>query len=420
MGPFFDKHKKSITIIGCGIAGASLAYQLSKEASETKQPIKIRVIEKGSRENTPNPQGSSYGNARITRIATAEGKQYIPYAKRSQEIIGKIEEETKQTLYVRSGGLIIGPQEEGNWPLISAKYAKENDVPCEIKTPDELQQYEALKIKNNELAYYEPSMGMLIPEKCHRTLIELAEKEGVEFIFEECYQGFEEKSIHDKSSLLVHTDKKIYQSDQVVLSMGPWLQKELSEQFGSDVSEQFSVHMCSMYTFRVTEEFSKIYSPKNCPVLIWQKGETEAFVFFPDVNGQGQVQFALFPISDLKPSTLSPDTIQEKQPMMSPEEVYSQYIAPNFNGISSECVSVANYPFTMNKNERFIYDSLPDHPDVKIMDVGSAHGYKHAIAFSEQVAQNLLYGKSKLGVENTFGSFATPLKQTLAEHKKSL
>ncbi|MFC7780834.1 FAD-dependent oxidoreductase [Legionella taurinensis] len=413
MKSFFDKNEKSITIIGCGIAGASLAYQLSKQASEKGQFIKIRVIEKGLRENTPNPHGSSHGNARITRIATAEGKEYIPYAKRSQEIIASIEKETKQSLHIRSGGLIIGPQDDGSWPLTSAQYARENGIPCEIKNPDELTRYDALKIGSKELAYFEPSMGMLIPEKCHRILIELAENAGVEFIFDECYQGFEEKIIGGKSTVLVHTDKRTYASDEVVLSMGPWLQKELSEHFGADVSEQLSVHMCSMYTFKITDEFREKYSPKNCPVLIWQKGQTEAFVFFPDVNGEGRVQFALFPISDLKPNALSPDSLNEKQAMMPPEEVFNQYIAPNFNGISSDCVSVINYPFTMNKKERFIYDSLPDHPQVKIMDVGSAHGYKHAIAFGEQVAQNLLLGKSTLGVENTFGSFFNSLKQSL-------
>lgn len=406
---------KDITIIGSGIAGVSIAYYFAKKAKELDISIKIRVIEQAEKNQVPNPVGSSFGTARITRVATAEGEQYIPYAKRSQEIVKDLENLTGEELYIRSGGLIVGPNHEKAWPKISYCYAQKNQVPSEIKTKSHLSVYGALNLEETEVAYFEETMGMLLPQKCHEVLIKLAEQEGVEFIFSESYSGFDEKKFY-QHPLIVHTNKNSYPTDRLILAMGPWIQQELSKSLKQDVSEQLSVHQSTMYTFKITKEALKNYEPKNCPVIIWQTGEAEAFVFFPDVDNSGTVQFAIFPITDLSPSSLTPEIIQNKIPLMPPDKFYEEYVKPHFIGISSECVSVKNYPYTMNRREAFIYDRLPGHPKVCIVDPGSGHGYKHVFAFGEQIAEHLLLNESKLKIEETFGSFFVKLEETLREN----
>lgn len=55
-----------------------------------------------------------------------------------------------------------------------------------------------------------------------------------------------------------------------------------------------------------------------------------------------------------------------------------------------------------------------------IVDVGSGHGYKHAFAFGEQVAQHTLTNKSEFEVEKIFGSFFEDIEKLALKSKIQL
>lgn len=409
----FSHFPEKIIIIGAGMAGVSLAYMLSKEAKAAKKPINIIVVEQSPEEKSPNPIGSSYGKARITRLATAEGKEFIPLAKRSQAIIDDIEIKTHQPnqCHLRTGGLIIGPANDA-WPSICAKFAEENHIPYTLTPADQYKPIPALKLQPQEAVYHEPSMGMFLPEACHQTLIQLAKKAGVEFHFDETFVDI----LHDENDVtIVKTNKNSYKSNHVILCTGTWMQPWLSKTLNADVSTQFSVHPCFMYTFQVAEHARDQFKPEACPVLIWQTAQTEAFVFFPDIAQDGSVQFALFPITDMGASTLTPEQTQMLTPTLSEKEVYEKFIKPHFNGITEHCLKLEKFPFTMNKGERFIYDHLPDQPNVKIIDIGSAHGYKHALGFAEQVAKDIILAQADPRFIKNFGGF---VEAVMSHHPK--
>jgi sarcosine oxidase len=399
----FTHAPEEIIIIGAGMAGVSLAYMLAKEAKAAKKPVHITVIEQTPEEQSPNPLGSSYGKARITRLATAEGKQFIPLAKRSQAIIHDIEHKTGQLnqLHLKTGGLIIGPAHNA-WPAICAQFAEENHIPYTLTPADKHEPMPALTLHHEETVYHEPSMGMFLPKPCHQTLIDLAKKAGVDFHFNESFID----TLHSDSGLTtVKTNKAHYKCRHLIVCTGPWMQSWLNKALNVDVSAQLSVHPCFMYTFKVADNARHQFKPEACPVLIWQTAPTEAFVFFPDISHDGTVQFALFPIADMNASTLTPEQTQSLTPALTPDEIYEKFIQLHFNGITNQCVKLEKFPFTMNKGERFVYDHLPDQPNIKIVDIGSAHGYKHALGFAEQIAKDIILEQPDPEFLKNFGGF---------------
>ena len=56
----------------------------------------------------PHDQGSSHGLTRITRLAVGEGAAFVPLAMRSHALWPELEAASGETLYRRTGGLVIG------------------------------------------------------------------------------------------------------------------------------------------------------------------------------------------------------------------------------------------------------------------------------------------------------------------------
>jgi sarcosine oxidase len=67
--------------------------------------------------------------------------------------------------------------------------------------------------------------------------------------------------------------------------------------------------------------------------------------------------------------------------------MFETYVAPFFNGVTSQCVRAEVCLYTKIKDARFIIDRHPDMPNVIVASPCSGHGFKHSGGVGEVLAQ---------------------------------
>ncbi len=92
-------------VLGLGGMGSAAAAHLAARGK--------RVL--GLEQFTPaHDRGSSHGQSRIIRQAYYEDPAYVPLLLRSYELWADLEKRSAQQLYLRTGGLMVGPRDRVN------------------------------------------------------------------------------------------------------------------------------------------------------------------------------------------------------------------------------------------------------------------------------------------------------------------
>ena len=164
-----------VIVVGLGAMGSAALYQSSRRGAT------VLGID---RFDPPHIMGSSHGDTRITRAAIGEGEFYVPLVRRADEIWRELEAASGRTLFHRSGGLVIAPpgdtatfHGEGDFVEASARVAERHAIAHELLNPDEvMRRHPKLILRSVERAYYEPESGVLRPERCIETQLDLARK----------------------------------------------------------------------------------------------------------------------------------------------------------------------------------------------------------------------------------------------------
>ena len=166
-----------VIVVGLGAMGAAALYQASKRGA------KALGID---RYHPPHTLGSSHGDTRITREAIGEGEFYVPLVRRSDQIWRELESLSGRRLFEQSGGLIIAPPSasatfhgEGDFVEASARVAMRHGIAHEVIDAEEIRRrHPLLKPRSIDRAYYEPGAGVLRPERCIQTQLDLARQAG--------------------------------------------------------------------------------------------------------------------------------------------------------------------------------------------------------------------------------------------------
>ena len=90
-----------VVVVGLGAVGSAVLHRLARSG------VKAVGID---RYRPPHAFGSTHGESRITRLAVGEGSAYAPLVRRSHEIWRELEAETGESLFLQTGGLILGPR----------------------------------------------------------------------------------------------------------------------------------------------------------------------------------------------------------------------------------------------------------------------------------------------------------------------
>ena len=366
-----------VIVIGLGAVGAATTYQLAKAGA------RVLGIDRYA---PPHAFGSSHGETRITRLACGEGPEYTAFARRSHAIWRDLERETGETLLTQNGLLVIsGPGERAaahgkeDFLTSTTDIARANDVPHE-RLDDA-----AIRAALSRLCRRRRRRGLFraggrlscSPSAASSVQLDRARALGATLHTGETVTSFTSEA----GGVRVVTDKGEYRAGHLVIAAGPWL-----PQLAPDLAPLFKVRRQVLVWFRVADDAATAhFLPDRFPVFYWQVPRSQAIYGFPSLDGT-----TLKIATEQYNTTTTPETVNRDASPEEIAEVYRDYVAPFFPGVTGDCAKSAVCLYTCTDDTRFIVDVLPGHDNVVVASPCSGHGFKHSAAIGQAIAERVL------------------------------
>lgn len=386
-------------VVGVGAMGAALSYNLAKIRHQKNESVNVLALEQFE---LIHDKGSSGGESRATHLAIFEGPEYIPLIVRSNKIWRELERASgrKQgSLYVSTDGIVISTDDQlenkTGYIYLLKKISDEFNIPYEILSNEELRnRYPQFNVSENNIGFVDKSMGYLFSDECIKAQIELAEKYGTMFHENECYIS------HIKLAnglIKVKTNKSEYLSKKVFLTAGPWIKNLLDKKY----SKMFTLYQKQFYWFEIEKNQTEQYRLNKLPLFFWDLGGSKFIYGFPNVD-QNKDSFKL--AIDQYAVLNNPEDVSKKNNFMGYQEVFKNYIQPNFVGVKNQCEKTKTCIYTLTQDSKFLIDYLPQ-SDQKVFVVSpcSGHGFKSSAAVGEILAQFVIEGQSEINLMGLFG-----------------
>lgn len=374
-----------LIVVGLGAMGSAALYQASKRGARA-----LGI----DRFDPPHTMGSSHGDTRITRQAIGEGEMYMPFIRRSNEIWRDLASSAGRDLFLESGGLIIAPENDaasfhvqGNFVALSVDIAEKYGIPHEVLDAEEIKRrFPMLMPRPVDRAYYEPGAGVLRPERCIQTQLDLAIEAGAAIRTNERMIRYQA----DAQGVTAVTDKGSYQANKLILATGAWIGDLLPE------SCRAGIRVCRQVIYWFEADDLEAFYPENCPFVIWIGDRLEDFwsTFPAPRDGLRGVKL----VTEQYHTSTHADELNRQ---VSPEEtadMYHRLTAPRLKGLRENLIHADVCMYTVTADEHFVIDYHPESERIVIASPCSGHGFKHSAAVGETLAQLALDGGSEFDI----------------------
>ena len=348
-------------VIGCGGMGSAALRAL---ALKGKRVLGIEQFEPG------HHRGSSHGHSRIIRLAYNEHPDYVPLLRRAFELWSDIEVETGQRLFVKTGGLDIGPM-DGRVVTGALAACRTHSLAHEWITGSEIhRRFPGVDVPEHYGAVFHEEAGYLNPEACIDAMLASAVGHGAALKVGETLQTLE--SLSDGWDLC--TDRGRYTADQVVVTAGAWSQFVLPE------LERLAIPERQVVGWFDSLDPSR-FSAEQFPVFILDSPYGEYYGFPIDESGRG---FKIGRFHHLK------EEVDPRKSLATPDErdeaVLRQAIEEFFPLAGGKLQRMQTCMFTNSPDGHFIIDRHPDSSNLIVAAGFSGHGFKFACVVGELLA----------------------------------
>jgi len=360
-----------VIVIGLGVMGSATAYTLAKRG--------MRVL--GIDANLPHSKlGSSHGATRATRESYFESPEYVPLARRSNELWRQLEAESNGRLLDLKGALYFAPQ---GHPLLTGVRlaADQHDLVVEAIDAKEAQQrYTGFSVPEGWQALREQGAGLLQAEACLDAFRDLARRHGAQLRF----QTPAIKWRQEAGGVVVTLDGEEVSAGKLVLTLGPW------------ACDRFAGLGLPLKTRRIPVVYfdtkrPEAYAPNDFSVYFWATPEG-FFAGKPHFDHLGTML-----LRHDAGSSASPDDVQRVVTDRDISEV-SDFAAKYIPGLNGGIRSAYVCMYTMTPDNHFIVDQHPNMRDVTIATGFSGHGFKFAPVIGEMVADLAMNGHTNLPI----------------------
>ncbi len=306
-----DATTADVIVIGLGAMGSATCLRLAQRGADV-----IGL----DRFAPPHPFGSTHGDTRITRLAIAEGPEYVPLVRRSHELWRELEAQSGEQLLVQCGALILGHETS---PFLSGsrESAREHGIVHENLTADELAgRFPMFAVDPQTEGYFEPSAGYVRPERAVAVQLEQAARLGVRLLGD--VRAARWHCAASGRGVTVRTDSGEFTAAQLVLCAGAWI----GELFASPV---FSIYRQQLYWFPIRRGYEQL---RQMPVFGWELARGDeapthlgGFYGFPAIDGpDGGIKVA----TERYEATVVPDGGQHPPTPGELEEMVARYLRP--------------------------------------------------------------------------------------------
>jgi sarcosine oxidase len=361
-------------VVGLGAMGSATAYELARRG--------LRVL--GLDARPPAHQlGSSGGLSRIIRLAYFEHSAYVPLLRTAWTGWHELEALSGDPLLLETGGLYAGSRSsavlERSWLS-----ARDHDLPHTLLDAEQVaRRFPALRLDPDMAALYEPTAGILFPERCIQTHLRMACERGATLRFDEGVRSW----TSDASGIRLTTDQGNYRTSQLVLAAGAWLGELVSE-----LSLPLTVERNVQFWF--DPAFSpELLVPDRLPVFIVEADSDHTFYGFPTLPNQG-MKIARHHGG----RTVNPETI-DRTVMPDDEATVREFCARHLPAASGRRLDARVCMYTNTPDRHFILDTHPDTDRVIIASVCSGHGFKFSNVIGRICADLATQGGTRFDIE---------------------
>lgn len=358
-----------VVVVGLGAVGAATLHRLALRG------VKAMGID---RFDPPHSHGSTHGETRITRLAVAEGPEYVPLVRRSHAIWRELEAETGETLLNQVGCLTIG---EGDGSTSHGKpgflrhaieIAENHGIPHELLDSGEIRRrFPQFLVRDEERGFFEPSAGITFPERAVALQLRLARALGATVRTNERVLAVESMGSH----VVVTTDRRRVEAARVVLAAGAWLPGLA----GGVLRRAASVQRQTLMWFDA--ENPARYDAAHCPVFIWMHGTgTEDYLYgFPILPGTTGVKVG----TERYGPGIDPDQVDRDIPEAEWRGHYARHVEGRLAGVADRLLRATTCLYTVTDDAGFVIDN-----DAGVITASacSGHGFKHSPALGEHLA----------------------------------
>jgi sarcosine oxidase len=356
-----------VVVAGLGVMGAAATRELSRRG--------LRVVGL-DRFRPPHRNGSSHGHTRIIREAYFEHPAYVPLVQRAYELWAELERATGRRLFVACGGLMMGAPDG---PLVTGalRSAQEHDLAHEMLDAAEVRRrFPAFTPDEGMVALLEPRAGLLMPEDCVRSLLDMAAADGAELRVDETVLSWEPSG----DGVAVRSTAGTVTAGALVIAAGAWLPALLGLDWPLEVERQV------LHWFEPRRD-ALAHAAPGCPISLIEPAPGRVFATFPDlgdgvkcgIHHEGEV---------IDPDALRPpDAADEARS----RELMERYM-PGANGRLRDAMACR---YTNTPDHHFVIDHHPRSERVLVLSPCSGHGFKFGSAVGEVAAELVVDGRSR-------------------------
>jgi sarcosine oxidase len=357
-GPFPSRSRWDVIVVGCGVMGAAVTYNLAKKG--------LRVINI-ERFGVNHDHGSSHGQTRIIRLAYYEDPRYVPLLRRAFVAWRGVESQSGRRLLKMTGGLMIG-RPGGELVEGVLRSAKAHGIPHEILTAKETRErFQAFKPGEEFSAVFEENAGVLFAEDCVRALVGLGSEAGGEFRFSEEVKTWRS----GPERIEVETSMGRQAAEKLVVCAGAWNSKLLNGLIPLQIERQVPFWFSSGGLER--------FVASKMPVFIMEEEKDVFYYGIPDV-GHG-VKVARSHGGE----TVDPDGVRRE---VGEKDVFPvlSFNARRMNGLGGPPIASTACLYSNTPDMNFVVGPHPADSRVTVVSACSGHGFKFASVIGEIVA----------------------------------
>jgi sarcosine oxidase len=346
-------------VVGLGAMGSATAYQLARRGQRV---LGIDAFAPG------HTFGSSHGETRIIRMAYFEHPNYVPLLRRAYALWKQAEIESGAHLLQVTGGIFIGAP-DSDIVAGSIRSARAHGLSHTVLDAAQIHRlYPIFEPRPDESALYEDAAGVLFPEKCIATYLQLAERRGATLRHAEPVQSFDARA----DGVVVHTEQGSYSADRMVLTAGAWLGKLLA-----DIPVQAErIPLLWFEPIAQAEQFDL----GRFPICIWSTRDLGHFYLTPHVEIPGVKIGNHDNTRPCDPATVDRQvSADDERPLRA---FLERYIPALAGPVSSSRVCM----YENSPDLHFMVDRHPTLPNVIVGAGFSGHGFKFASVMGEVLA----------------------------------
>ncbi len=362
-----------VAIAGLGAMGSAAAYHLAKKG------VSVLGLDRYA---PPHTLGSSHGETRIIREAYFEHPSYVPIIQRAYELWEQLEDESGRDLFLQSGGVMVGPPDS---TLVTGAElsARMHHLPYERLSPEETtERFPALTPAEDTIAIWDSRAGILFPEDCVRSHLDIARANGADLRYDEPVESWEP----DGEGVRIRTAKGEYSAGKLLLSAGAWIPS-----LANGLSLPLEVERQVLVWFEPKDNPGH-FAPDRCPIFLWDHGQDRHFYGFPNM-GAGVKVALMHQGEEAEPDSIDREVSQQDEDAV--RAMLERYL-PSANG---PALSAQVCMFTNTPDTHFLIDFHPEASQVLIGSPCSGHGFKFASAIGEILAELLVDGRSRLDID---------------------